>query len=135
MRFRTLLLSCALAGAGLSATLPARAECVSQGFAPGGTLCNGCRYEGSMSVSRGHACERPYRPTAPGGMGALSTTVIVSNRVVQRAKHGIAGASSNTWAYQPAPGFVGTDDFTTEARFQTGGQTGTFTVHWTVTVQ
>ncbi len=88
-----------------------------------------------MITSRGQACERPYQPTAFGGASAVNTMVVLSNRVVQRAKHGVAGASGTTWAYQPAPGFVGTDDFATEARFQRGNETITFTVHWTVTVK
>lgn len=135
MHHRTLLISCAAAACWLLTALSARAECVSAPFLSGGTPCNGCRYEGAMSTSRGQACERPYQPSAPGGAGAINTVVVVSNRVVQRAKHGIAGASATTWAYQPGPGFVGTDDFVTEARFQRGNETITFTVHWTVTVQ
>ena len=135
MRIATSFFLPALAAACLSAPRTARAECVSPPFLPGGTPSNGARYEGVMSTSRSKACERPYQPTAPGGAGSLNTMVIVSNRVVQHAKHGIAGASSNMWAYQPAAGFTGTDDFVTEARFQRGNEAGTFTVHWTVTVQ
>ena len=108
----------------------ARAECVSPPLlGHGGKPCNGCRYEGSMSTSRGQSCDRPWI------IDSSDTMVITANRVTQRARHGIAGASTNTWAYQPAPGFSGTDDFTTEVHFKRGGEAGSFTVHWTVTVQ
>ena len=118
-----------LAASALLCATAARAECVSPGLlGRGGKPCNGCRYEGTMSTTRDHACDRPWITDAS------DTIVITGNRVTQRAKHGIAGASTNTWAYQPAPGFVGTDDFTTEAHFKRESESGSFTVHWTVTV-
>lgn len=130
MSFRKIALIFSSAASALLCATSARATCLSPPLmGHGGKPCNGCRYEGSMSTSRGQACDRPWITDAS------DTIIITSNRVTQRAKHGIAGASSNTWAYQPAPGFVGTDDFTTEARFKRDNETGSFVVHWTVTVQ
>jgi hypothetical protein len=130
MSFRKIALLFSLAASALLCTAAARAECISPGLlGHGGKPCNGCRYEGSMSTTRDHACDRPWITDAS------DTIMITSNRVIQRAKHGIAGASANTWAYQPARGFVGTDDFTTEAHFKRDNETGSFVVHWTVTVQ
>jgi hypothetical protein len=130
MRVCKSVLIAGLAASALLCTTAARAACLSPPLlGHGGKPCNGCRYEGAMSTSRGQACDRPWI-TDP-----TDTIAIISNRVTQRAKHGIAGASANTWAYQPAPGFVGTDDFSTEARFKRDNESGSFIVHWTVTVQ
>ena len=130
MSFRKIVLIFSLVTSALLCATAARAACLSPPLmGHGGKPCNGCRYEGSMSTSPGQACDRPWITDAS------DTIIITSNRVTQRAKHGIAGASSNTWAYQPAAGFVGTDDFTTEAHFKRDNETGSFTVHWTVTVQ
>ena len=109
----------------------AHGECNSPGFnrSPNG-FCNGCRYEGSMVVTRDTACERPYRPYSGG-----RAVEIVSNRIVQRARHGIAGASGNTFAYQPQKGYVGTDDFLVEVAYRQDKEAGKFFVHFTVTVQ
>ena len=57
------------------------------------------------------------------------------NRIVQRAKHGIAGANGTTFAYQPSKGYTGTDDFAVEVDFRQGKETGKFVVHFAVTVQ
>src|ERR1700742_2894154 len=84
----------------------AHAECTSPGFNPSGHFCNGCTYEGTMVVAHDQACERPYRPNTP--------ITFLGNRVVQRARHGIAGANGNTFAYMPGKGYVGTDDFAVE---------------------
>jgi hypothetical protein len=129
MSFHTYALIFALGACALFGVSGARAECVSPGvLGPGGKPCNGCSYEGKMSTTRGQACERPW-------IIDRTDTMVTSNRVTRRAKHGIAGANANTWAYQPGPGFVGTDDFTTVAHFKRDGAPGSFTVHWTVTVQ
>src|SRR5215468_6055154 len=89
-------------------------ECNSSYFNPSPSgFCNGCRYESRMVVTRDTACERPYRPYATGRV-----VEIVSNRVVQRARHGIAGASSNTFAYKPEKGYVGPDEFVVEAAYR-----------------
>ena len=42
----------------------AHATCISPGFNPGVPhFCNGCRYEGTMTMARNETCERPYRPS------------------------------------------------------------------------
>jgi hypothetical protein len=109
----------------------AHGECNSPGFnrSPSG-FCNNCRYEGSMVVTHDTACERPYRPHTSG-----RTVQIVSNRVVQRARHGIAGASGNVFAYKPEKGYVGSDDFTVEVAYRQDNEAGKFFVHFAVTVQ
>ena len=107
------------------------AECVSPGFNPSGSFCNGCKYEGAMSMSRDQTCERVYNP----GGAAINPMSILSNHVIQRARHGIAGANGNTFAYSPNKGFVGTDEFVVEVAYKQGNENGKFTVHWNVTVQ
>jgi hypothetical protein len=107
------------------------AECNSPGFNPTPNgFCNGCRYEGSMVVTRDQACERPYRPHPKG-----PATEIVGNRIVQRARHGIAGISTNTMAYKPNPGYVGRDEFVVEVAYRQANEPGKFYVHFAVTVQ
>ena len=86
-------------GVSLAATV-AHAECNSPGFNNSGTFCNNCRYEGSMAVARDQACQRPYRPNPN-----YPVVQFLSNRVVQRASHGIAGANGTTFAYMPAKGY------------------------------
>ena len=114
----------------------ARAECVSPGFNPSGVFCNGCKYEGAMSMSRDQTCARVYSPGGAGlGTGTVNPMSILSNRVVQRAKHGIAGANGNTFAYSPGKGYTGTDDFVVEVAYKQGNESGKFTIHWNVTVQ
>jgi hypothetical protein len=124
----------AAAAAGLAAT-SARADCALPGFNISGVFCNGCRYEGSMSLSRDEVCERAYRPVGPGTNPSVTPAQILSNRIVQRARHGIAGVSLNTLAYSPSKGFVGEDEFVVEAKYRQAQQTGTFTVHFRVTVR
>lgn len=89
-----------------------------------------------MTMSRDEVCERPNTPN-PGGGGASSLSVLefLSERITQRAKHGVAGASGNTMAYAPAKGYVGKDEFTVEVEYRQGQQTGKYYVHWNVTVQ
>ena len=82
-----------------------------------------------MTVGRDQACERPYRPNGP------AHAAILGNRVVQRAKHGIAGVNGNVFAYQPSKGFAGSDDFTVEVNYKQGNATGKFFVHFAVTVR
>jgi len=120
----------ALAAAALLSTA-AHAECVAPGFNPAGNFCNGCRYEGNMSMSRDQPCERPY--TQGGGMTVAME--LRGHRIVQRARHGIAGVSGIAMAYAPDKGFVGRDDFTVEVDFRQGTVTGKFYVHWNVVVQ
>jgi hypothetical protein len=108
--------------------VPALAECTSPGFNPGGDFCNNCRYEAVLTVGRDQACERPYRPNGP------AHAAILGNRVVQKAKHGIAGINGNVFAYQPSKGYAGSDDFTVEVNYRQGNETGKFFVHFAVTV-
>ena len=77
------------------------AECSSPGFNPGKDFCNNCRYEAVLTVGRDQACERLYRPNGP------AHAAIVGNRVVQRARHGMAGVNGNVLAYQPSKSYVG----------------------------
>jgi hypothetical protein len=109
--------------------VPAHASCVAPGFNPNGQFCNGCKYEGAMSVSHDSACERPY--------DARGNTPIefLGHRVVARARHGIAGLNGTTFAYAPAKGYVGPDDFAIEVSYRQAGQPGKFVVHWNVVVR
>jgi hypothetical protein len=107
----------------------AHAECTSPGFNPGRDFCNNCRYEATLAIGRDQACHRPYRPVGP------TPAQILGNRVVQRAKHGIAGTNGNMFAYQPSKGYAGPDDFAVEVSYKQGSETGKFVVHFTVTVQ
>ncbi len=85
-----------------------------------------------MTLSRDEVCERPYdqgnRPTGP-------IQELLNHRLVQRAKHGVAGVSGIAMAYAPAKGYVGKDDFTVEVDFRQGTVTGKYYVHWNVMVQ
>jgi hypothetical protein len=132
MIFRTFALVFALAVASLLPVSMARAECIAPGFNTSGKFCNGCRYEGTMSTSRDQVCERPYRWQAPAGTPSLE---ILGHRVIQRAKHGVAGINGVTMAYAPGKGFVGKDEFAVQVDYRQGSDTGKFTVHWNVTVQ
>jgi hypothetical protein len=123
------LFAAAAATVWLLSLMPAQAACVAPGFNPTGVMCNGCRYEGSMSVVRDQVCERPYQPNA------RDPIEIYNHRLINRAKHGIAGLNGTTFAYAPAKGYVGPDEFTIEVDYKRGGQPGKFTVHWNVEVQ
>jgi hypothetical protein len=114
----------------LIVTTVAHAECNSPGFNTSGKFCDNCRYEGSMAVVRDQPCERPYRPNpnAPG-------VEFLSNRVIQRAKHGIAGVNGKTFAYAPSKGYVGPDEFAVEVAYRQGKDAGKFFVHFNVAVQ
>jgi len=105
------------------------AECTSPGFNPGGDFCNNCRYEATLTVGQDQACERPYRPNGP------SHATITGNRVVQRAKHGVAGVNGNVFAYQPSKGYAGSDDFTVEVSYRQRNESGKFFVHFSVVVR
>ena len=108
----------------------AHGECTSPGFNTSGSFCNNCVYEGSMVVTHDQACERPYRPNPN-----MPVIAFLSNRVVQRAKHGIAGANGTTFAYMPTKGYVGSDDFVVEVSYRQQATDGKFRVHFSVTVQ
>jgi hypothetical protein len=123
------ILVLALAGLWLFPTI-ANAECVAPPINTSGTFCNGCRYEGAMSMSRDQPCERPYRA----GSITYAAVEVFGHRIIQRAKHGIAGVSGATMAYSPAKGYVGKDEFTVEVDFRQGTERGKYYVHWNVTV-
>jgi len=133
MRSKAAVCLSAAAVTGLLATA-ARADCAMPGFNPSGIFCKGCRYEGVIGMSRDEICERAYRT-----LGLSNSTVtpvqIVSNRILQRARHGIAGASENTIAYAPTKGFVGEDEFVVEVNYRQAQDAGKFTVHYRVTVK
>ena len=57
-----------------------------------------------------------------------------NHRIVQRARHGIAGVSGLAMAYTPAKGYVGKDEFLVEVDFRQGMASGKFYVHCNVTV-
>src|SRR5438105_10714539 len=114
IRIATLTLAAAV---GWLVPASAQAACVAPGYNPSGSFCNGCRYEGTMSMSRDQVCERPNTPGAMGS-SSLNTLAFISERITQRAKHGIAGASGNTVAYAPAKGYVGKDEFTMEVEYR-----------------
>ncbi len=78
-------------------------------------------------MGRDETCERVYHPRF--------LAELLSNRVVRRAKHGIAGANGNTFAYSPFKGYVGPDDFTVEVGYRQGTEVGKFLVHWNIVVQ
>jgi len=130
MQHRTATGVLAAAGCWLWANV-AYGECNSPGFNPTTNgFCNGCRYEGSLTVTRDQPCERPYRPHPRG-----PAIEIVSNRIAQRARHGIAGVSANTLAYKPNKGYVGPDEFVVEVAYRQGSEPGKFFVHFAVAVQ
>ena len=82
-----------------------------------------------MGTSRDEPCERPYDQQ---GRAVLE---LLGHRIVQRAKHGVAGVSGLGMAYSPAKGYVGKDEFTVEVDFRQASETGKFYVHYNVTIQ
>ena len=130
--FRSALFVATLCATWFTCALAAQADCLSPGFNTSGTFCNGCKYEGSMTMARDQTCERAYHP--PPQTKDIPPEFL-SNRVVQRAKHGVAGANANSFAYAPSKGYVGQDDFVVEVAYRQGKDTGKFSVHWHVVVQ
>ncbi len=128
MRTRSLLAISPVA-VWLSSVIPAHAACVAPGFNPSGNFCNGCKYEGAMSVARDQVCERPYDSRGSNPIEFLG------HGVLDRAKHGVAGLNGTTFAYAPAKGYVGPDEFTIEVAYRQNGQAGKYIVHWNVVVQ
>ena len=87
-----------------------------------------------MIMPHDQVCERPNAPVQGGGQ-SVNMLEFLSERITQRARHGVAGASGNAMAYAPAKGYVGKDEFTVEVTFRQGQQGGKYSVHWNVTVQ
>src|SRR5579872_7187107 len=92
--------------------------------------CDGCRYETVIVLDHNEICER-----AAAQPGRTSEVEYLGIRIVQKAKHGIAGANGVTIAYQPSKDYVGTDDFVTEMTYRENGKTSKFTVHYSVTIK
>jgi hypothetical protein len=92
--------------------------------------CNNCSYESGIVTTRDQACERGY--SAAGGN---VTAEFLSNKVVEHAKHGVAGTSGNGMAYMPAKGYAGPDDFKVAVDFKDRTGVGKFYIHFNVTVK
>ena len=82
-----------------------------------------------MTMSRDETCERPYRPRPE------IVIEFLGHRVVQRARHGVAGVNGTTFAYAPSKGYVGRDEFTIEVQYRQRNEVGKFSVHWNAVVQ
>jgi hypothetical protein len=95
-------------------------------------LCDGCEYNGTMSVKPNEICERSG--TAPSGRTGVDF-VFLDGRILQKAKYGIARASSGTVAYKPAVDFIGTDDFIAEYVCRENGKLIRYKIHYNVRVQ
>jgi hypothetical protein len=91
--------------------------------------CNNCRVEGAFTAKRDQPCERPALPRES------DDVQLISARVSQRAKHGIAGSNLNAIAYAPGKGYVGGDDFVFEFAYRRGNEAGKVFVHFDVTVE
>ena len=132
MRGQFILCCAGVAAAWLLPATAAEATCNMPRFngPSSGPHCNGCQYEGTISMARDEICQRVYQP-APGATPITYT----SNRVIQRAKHGIAGANGNTFAYAPGKGFTGTDEFVVEVAYREANTNGKFRVHFVVHVE
>jgi len=128
MKSKFLALFAALAGLAVLPEL-ANAECSAPGFNPSGVFCDGCRYEGYMTLPPDQTCLRPYTGTSANALE------LVDHRLVERAKHGVAGLNGNTFAYAPAKGYTGKDEFIIEVLYRQFGKYGKYFVHWNVTVQ
>jgi hypothetical protein len=129
---RLVALSAGLAALGVLPA-PAVADCSAPGFNPSNKFCDGCSYEAYMTLGRDQVCVRPY--LANGNANSNSMLQIYDHRLLQHAKHGIAGLNATTMAYSPAKGFVGSDDFLIEVLYRETGHYGKFKVHWNVSVQ
>jgi len=93
--------------------------------------CNNCRVEGAMATGRDEPCVRAFNPRAQ------STTMVelLAARISQKAQHGVAGSNLTSFAYAPAKGFVGRDEFVVEVSYRQGKETGKVYVHFDVTVK
>ena len=110
----------------------ASADCYMPALNTPAGYCDGCRYEGTMDLHKNETCERVLG--IPKGNYTVDAEYL-SSRIVERAKHGIAGANGTTIAYQPAKDYVGADDFVMEMSFRQNGKAGKFTVHYAAMVR
>jgi hypothetical protein len=108
----------------------ANAACFIQGSFGSTSPCNNCSYESGIITPHDQPCERNYWV----GGGYVSVEFL-GNKVVQPAKHGIAGTSGNGMAYMPAKGYVGPDDFKVAVDFRDRAGVGKFYIHFNVTVR
>lgn len=126
MRRVAMLLAAAAAFVGTAA----RADCTMPSLDPSVVFCKGCSYDSTISMPRNQVCERSYSP------GTLPNSVeLFSNRIVQRAKNGMAGVTNDALFYVPKKGFTGDDEFVVEANYRAPKETGKFTVRFRVTVK
>ena len=122
---------------GIAAVIPcvlaatASATCLMPLLKTDNRYCDGCRYEGTIGLNHNETCERVSQVPQILGLDYQ----YVDSRIIQRAKHGIAGANGATIAYQPAKDFVGTDDFVMEMTYRENGKLGKYTAHYVVTVK
>jgi hypothetical protein len=118
-----------------SITTAAEATCLASGFlgASGQGYCNGCQYHGVITTGRNEPCDRQFQQ--PGNGGSTSDLAYLGTRIVQKAKHGVAGAGGNALAYQPDKDYVGSDDFTVEVTYKQYGVSGKVTTHYEVTIK
>ena len=106
----------------------ARAECTSAGIT-NFSFCNNCRATGVIAVDRDHTCERPLNPRANDG------SQIDSVRISRQAKRGRAGMNGYSLAFNPAKGFVGTDQFEIEVNWRRASEAGKVFITFDVTVR
>jgi len=132
MRMRSFAALLSMAVLWCLALTTARAECNIPWFVTT-SYCDGCQYDGTITLNRNETCERAFQQ--PGARGPAGDVLYLASRIIQRARHGIAGASGNVVAYRPAKDYVGTDDFVMKMTFNQYGKLGKFTTHYAVTVK
>jgi hypothetical protein len=95
-------------------------------------LCDGCQYDSAISMQPNETCGIG---TAPRGRTGVDF-VFLDGRILQKAKYGIASASSSVVvAYKPAIDFSGTDDFIAEYIGRQNGKLIRYKIHHNVMVQ
>src|SRR5690349_956463 len=97
-------------------------ECVSPGLLSM-VWCNNCRFEGAMVTGRDEPCVRAFNPNNANSRGSQVAELLAA-RISQKAKHGVAGSNLNSFAYAPAKGFVGRDDFVVEVSYRQNTEAG-----------
>jgi hypothetical protein len=116
-----LLLATALALLGLLSPAHAR-NC----FVPRFTFCPGCETPVTIIVQQNKGCTIGTR--AAGG--------VAGQEILSRPSHGVYGSANHTaYAYVPAPGYVGEDEFSTRLYYEMAQGKSTFTIlHFRVKV-